>query len=71
MHKYCWDKAILLCARNYSEVGVDNHFATVHYIHKFCLFSVPAPPYQSASGVTVGFFVSIPGILSATPFCLR
>jgi hypothetical protein len=34
--------------------------ATLSIVPEFCLFSVPAPPFQGASQEMVGFFVSAP-----------
>jgi hypothetical protein len=42
-----------------SAVGVDNISPDGNHMTKFCLFSVPAPPYRGASRVTVGFFFGL------------
>lgn len=39
-----------------SKSGVDIPQPDHQYIPKFCLFSVPAPSFLSASSGTVGFF---------------
>src|SRR5688572_11785202 len=41
------------------EIALDNRSPSHHHTPKFCLFSVPAPPYGGSRQSPVGFFLGL------------